>query len=188
MSSGENLGGEIEQFYTETQSEIAEWAGKIRDHVRSQVDQWQQIQLLALQVNGKTGWSNWLSKMSNYGLVHVGNGVGFGEREPQTSGTYGVFIDCASGELLRLFGGRIKITDTEALASNEEVFNLWATKAAAGAVEELSANYYMNYLNQGLAEPTPSFRSHEWMENWSNDISAEIARRGLTSRFERSGV
>lgn len=187
MSASEQLTANAEQFIAQTQELIIGQAQITREYVASQVDEWQQLPLLALRANGKSGWSSDLYTISEYGVVRVGSGMRFADNPGQRpAGLFGVYVDCSSGNLLRLFGNRVPITSTEALASYDEIFHLWATKAALGPLSVLSAKTHIQFLERQIQEPLGSWYTQEDEEERLENIANEISRRGLTSRYVRS--
>ena len=186
MATGEQLSVSAEQFEAQTLTLVTEQAQATREYVASQVDEWQQLPLLALRANGKNGWSSQLSMTSEYGVVRVGSGKHFADNpEPRPVGLYGVYVDCSSGSLLRLFGDRVPITSPDALADDNEVFHLWATQAALGKLSVLSAKTHVQSLDRRIREPLGSWRTLEEEDTRLASIADEISRRGLTSRFVR---
>lgn len=187
MVSGEGLSVNVEQFEAQTLALVSEQAQVTREYVASQVDDWQQLPLLALRANGKNGWSSQLSRTSQLGVVRVGSGKHFANNpEQRPVGLYGVYVDCSSGDLLHLFGDRVPITSPEALADDSEVFHLWATQAALGKLSILSAKSHIQSLDNQIREPLGSWRTLEEEDTRLASIAGEISQRGLTSRFVRS--
>ena len=186
MADGEQLTVSAEQFEAQTLALVTEQAQVTREYVASQVDEWQQLPLLALRANGKNGWSSQLSMTSEYGVVRVGSGKHFADNpEQRPIGLFGVYVDCSSGNLLRLFGDSVAIASPEALADDNEVFHLWATQAALGKIGVLSAKTHIESLDKEIREPLRSWRTLEEEDTRLASIAAEIAQRGLTSRFVR---
>ena len=186
MASGEQLSVSTEQFEAQTLALVAEQAQVTRDYVAGQVDDWQQLPVLALRANGKNGWRSQFSMTSEYGVVRVGSGKHFADNpEQRPVGLYGVYVDCSSGNLLRLFGDRVAISSPEALADDNEVFHLWATQAALGKLSVLSAKTHIESLDRQIREPLGSWRTLEEEDTRLAGITEEISRRGLTSRFVR---
>jgi hypothetical protein len=97
-----------------------------------------------------------------------------------------MYVDCASGNLLRLCGTRIPISAPEALADDSEVFHLWATTAALGKLSVLSAQTHIQSLEEEIRAPLGSWRTLKEEARRLEDIGAEINIRGLTSHFVRT--
>jgi|GEM_PF-2476269 len=186
MKPGEHLSRRMRQFEGQTSTLMTEQAQATREYVASQVDEWQQIPLLALRANGRNGWNSQLRLMSDNGVVRVGSGRHFADNlTDQPEGLYGIYVDCASGELLHLRGNPDSITSPEAIASDSEVFHLWATQAALGKLSVLLARTYIEDLDTQARQELGKWNTLDDEEARIVQITEEVARRGLTSRFVR---
>lgn len=187
MAHGEQLQNSAALFETQSAEFISTQAQRTREYVASQLEDWQQLPLLALMANGKNGWSGELGNISENGVVRVGSGMHFADNpEQRPSGLYGMYVDCDNGNLLRLRGVNTPITAPESIANDEEVFHLWATKSALGKLGILNAKLHIAELKDLVNEPLGLWRSLDHEHDRQVQVKRQIARRGLGTHFVRN--
>ena len=109
---------------------VKEIVKDIREYFRNQKDDWQKLPWLALQANGRGGYSSGYSQMYEYGLMIINEGV---------------FVDLESGELVNPpWGFSLKENfDKIPLASEKAIlplafnFNSYAAKKEIKYLEEV---------------------------------------------------
>jgi len=177
---------ECEPFFAESEHIMTEQAQRVREFVKSQVGVWQELPMLALQADGKHGYSNELQNIYRYGLVRVGSGKHFADNpEQRPMALYGVYVDCATGNLLRLTGNFRNPNDPGYLAEDAEVFHLWATKTALGKLGELIAAEHRSFLLADINMPRPNYYSEADEARRQHNIADAIVRLNLTRHFVR---
>jgi hypothetical protein len=178
---------DLDQFYVETEQVMAELAQKVRGIVQSQVEVWRELPMLALQADGKFGYNSNLRNMYMHGLVRVGSGKHFAnDPEQRPTGLYGVFIDCATGNILRLTGYFRNPEDPGYLADDSEVFHLLASKAAHGELKQLNAGEHKKFLLGIIDDPNESYYSETDEAKRQHKIADTIVGLKLTRRYVRS--
>ncbi len=92
----------------------------IRDHVRSQKELWQQVPWLALQADGRAGYSGLNGRAYRTGYWAV--------KANRESGSYSVYVDCATGELVNAWAPERLALDFEVakFAFDMDQFNVAA--------------------------------------------------------------
>jgi hypothetical protein len=100
----------------------------IRNYARAQKELWRQIPCLALEADGRTGFSDSRARAYQFGYWTLTSS------EDRLLGGYGIYVDCATGELIRPSKPNEMAHDNYVLAL---AYFSFRELDAAGIIEEL---------------------------------------------------
>lgn len=149
----------IESTRQEIESKRASYVEALRVYALAQVEDWKRIPWLALQAEGRSGFTD--EGASRYGAGYL--------RLVNSGGSYRIFLDLDTGELCNSFYP-IK------LAPDPLVMQL--------TPEDLTASKYIVELEERARRPTISYYDPAKQEEWRQQ---KIKQYGLTERYERQG-
>lgn len=153
----------------------------IRDFSLFQKGLWQRVPYLALEANGRKGFSDKYSCAYDSGFWQLDGSI--------KNGHYYVYVDLETGELVdaaSVSGMPLNLRDQEVIvpprenarkpAKNEDVLGL------AFHLDELDASAVISSLEQQIREPYPSYYKAHEQEAWRNDFRQKL---GLERIFTR---
>ena len=141
----------------------------MRDYSRSQKELWQRIPLLALEADGRTGFSDNYSRAYRSGFWALDESV--------SGGDYLVYVDLATGELVDAYSASssISVCDVDvpkdsALtpAREEEVLKL------ALNLDGLDAQQIVTSLEEEARAPYSSYYDLKEQEAWRTETRTEL--------------
>jgi len=141
----------VQRLAIERESIIQE----IRDYVRDQKDLWAQIPYLALQANGRTGFSDNFSRAHDLGYWAIKASV--------RNGYYEIYIDCAIGELVDPRDPAKAIGDSEVLMLLSDL-------------SQLDASEIIEKLRREAGEPVKCYSEKDQAEHelWRTKKAREL--------------
>ena len=99
---------DLRKIFEEVNSEVRELLQKIRNIAKQQKSLWQQIPYLALQADGRSGYSDQFSRAYHQGYWAVGN---------TRNGCYRIYVDLETGELVDAY-------DPQRMAQDEDILSI----------------------------------------------------------------
>lgn len=140
----------------------------IRAYAREQVALWRRLPYLALEADGRNGFSDNYSRAYRQGVWAVESSV--------KSGSYTVYVDLATGELI----------DPFAFHANGTISPVGdaAVLALAVSLSELDARDIVEQLKQRSKEPVASYYEPAVQKRWREDTRRECK---LTPIYDASG-
>ena len=139
-------------LFNKLESMTKELIDKIREVSRSQKDTWQQIPFLALQADGRSGYSDQYARAYTQGYWAV--------RATVRNGSYAVYVDLETGELVNAFNSR-------KVAEDEDVLLI------ASSLNQIDVASLIKELRKQVKQPTsPSYNVQE-QEKWRQEILKE---------------
>lgn len=137
---------------------------KIRTQCRAQREHWQQVPLLALQANGRSGYSDRLSMAYNNGYWLLEASI--------RDGYYRAAVDCATGEIVNPANPPKPAADAEVLR-------------VAASLSQLDAALVCAHLRQRARGPISAGYPADHAQRLDREIAAEQRRLKLGERFVR---
>lgn len=141
----------------------------VRDYARSQKKFWQKIPLLALEADGRKGFSDNYSRAYKSGFWALNGSI--------NGGHYSVYVDLATGELVDSYfaSNSFSVCDSDVpkdstitLARNEDILKLVFN------LEELDAKKIVSSLKKGAKEKYSSYYNSKEKEAWRNKTRVEL--------------
>lgn len=146
---------------------ITEVAQSIRVFSESQVDTWRYLPYLALQADGRRGYSSFNKHLYTHGMLSLGL---------SSENLYGTFIDCDSGAVLRQ-NCRVEL---DRLASDQQVLEAWLPNGSM-----FDAAQWRTWFRRAAEAPhrvsaqTTETQARQWRLNTAKHI-------GLSAVFYRT--
>ena len=128
----------------------------IRELSKSQKDTWQQVPFLALQADGRTGFSDQYSRAYCQGYWAVASTV--------RSGSYSVYVDLETGELVSAFDPRKQARDEDILM-------------IAPNLNQIDAVSLVIELAKDPERPVGSYYNAQKQEKWRQETLKEYNLR-----------
>jgi hypothetical protein len=152
------MGATIELIETEKRALIR----TVHEYVESQKKLWRQVPWLALQADGRDGWSNHYANAYCNGLWIVGE---------SSNGYYNSFIDCATGKLV---GYKFKpLPDCFVLDLVTEL-------------DDLNAQTIVESLKEEAKKERPSYYSVEEWKDAENRRKRKAIEYGVDKVYKRT--
>lgn len=133
-----------------------ELVNSIRELSKSQKDAWQQVPFWALQADGRTGFSDQYSRAYRQGYWAVETTV--------HKGSYSVYVDLETGELVSAFDPRKQARNTDVLMIASDPIQI----DAVSLVKELSRD---------AKQPVDTYYNAQKQDKWRQAILKELNLR-----------
>jgi len=154
---------------------------EIRGYSESQAKLWRKIPFLALQADGRTGFSDKYSMAYNFGYWNLEFSI--------KEGKYTIIVDLESGRLMeaRSFGD-VVLDDVvnsgvePREADDKEIIGL------AFNLDEINAQRIISDLANGKKSPYPSYYNPEKQKAWRKKTRKELCLEEIFSRKSKMGV
>lgn len=150
------------------QAQADQLALSIRQRSEAQYRLWRQLPNLALEANGRTGWSGDLTTCTGYGIWSLSAEGFLGHHNA-------LAVDCATGRLMK--GGGVNSFQK---ASDQQV--LWL----ASRLALINVTLIIGYLSEKAQQPRPSYITEsEWADH---EERREIERLRLGLGYDKPYV
>jgi hypothetical protein len=130
-----------------------ELVDSIRELSRSQSEIWKRVPFLALQADGRTGYSDQYSRAYGQGYWAIESSV--------RSGSYRVYVDLETGELVSAFDPRIKARDEDVLM-------------IAMNLDQIDGASIVKELKKEGTEPVSPYYNVRKQEKWRQKMFKEL--------------
>ena len=149
--------GNLKQKIEDIRKDLVEM---IREHSRSQKELWRQVPYLALEADGRDGYSDNYSRAYHTGYWAIDAGV--------VRGHYTVYVDLENGDLVDPYSPDEPAWDGDVLR-------------LANSVKELNAKKILKELKEEAQEPTHAAIEHP-PKRWRKRLRKELGLKKLYTR------
>lgn len=159
------------------QSLTSDLVERIYAYSASQKEHWQQIPFLALEADGRTGFSDVFARVYHTGYWALGR--------PIVHGSYQIYVDCADGSLVDAASvsdfvyDDVVITNTNKHARKP---SQTATLSLATHLEDLDAKAIVKDLQKQTTRPYAKCYDPKKHDAWRDDLRARL---GIETIFTR---
>jgi len=150
---------------------LSDTAESVRDYSRLQVGFWKMLPMLGLETQGRGGYSDQARWLYEYGVYRVNS-------NDKASGMIGTYVDCESGEILRL-GGALKL---DSLATDEQVIEAWMSRGGRTFDAESIVASYFDSVDRTGPETTDGKTAAQAIE-WRREIAGRLGLKAVYQRL-----
>lgn len=151
----------------EVRDAVRQLAQKTRKASRQQRVLWQQVPYLALQADGRTGYSDQYSRAYHQGYWAVESSV--------RGGSYTIYVDLETGELVNAY-------DPRRTARDEDILNIFPN------LHQLDAARVVKELKAGARKPIGSYYNSKDKKERERRINSVLRQGNITSDSFRRTV
>ncbi|MDO8492065.1 MAG: hypothetical protein Q7S34_00285 [bacterium] len=157
----------LRSVFEEVNHTVKELSQKVREVSKRQKDLWQQVPFLALQADGRTGYSDQYARAYIQGYWAVESSV--------SGGCYSVYVDIETGELVSAY-------DPRQVARDKDVINL------AVDPQQLDASHLVKALKVAAKEPIGSYYDAKKRKERKERITSILRRGNITQNHYRRTI
>jgi len=165
----------LNPLFKKLSASTKELVKSIRELSRSQKGVWQKVPFMALQADGRTGFSDQYSRAYHQGYWAVTSTV--------RGGSYSVYVDLETGELVSAFDPRKEARDEDVLM-------------IASNLNQLDAVSLVNKLSIDAKQPVGHYYNAQEQEKWRQetlkeyDLKPTEYRRKVSKKevYERNSI